>query len=188
MWNWNQLPWRRINLTGTFNRTNVELKFKRFLIVSVSGQPFNRTNVELKFFWIALFMSLALAFNRTNVELKLILDRKNGFYDFLLIVPMWNWNMPAKLEKVLVIILLIVPMWNWNYFDSVDVHFVSDAFNRTNVELKLLPWLMMRLWLSSLLIVPMWNWNGRKALGWILQNGSFNRTNVELKYSRHRNS
>ena len=97
----------------------------------------NRTFMELKLFTEHQPRFRRLGSNRTFMELKLtwLINTKDNY--FVLIVPLWNWNMlfgallgkgtessnrtfmELKFRKSIRIIccklVLIVPLWNWNY-------------------------------------------------------------------------
>ena len=119
-----------------FNRTFMELKYcKKCFVLQMNfvlivplwnwnqwlgadylTQPtsFNRTFMELKYGWTSSYQSWNGSFNRTFMELKWIFWSEITYLLIVLIVPLWNWNMPSfsryrKLNPV-----LIVPLWNWN--------------------------------------------------------------------------
>ncbi len=54
-----------------FNRTTLELKFRKLPVVLFEVSPFNRTTLELKFGISWQIKNLPLTFNRTTLELKL---------------------------------------------------------------------------------------------------------------------
>ena len=75
--------------------------------------------------------------------------------------------------------VLIVPLWNWNDVKTKMENCVSQSFNRTFMELKLL-YDNRRGIAEEVLIVPLWNWNLRPwAIPYRLCR--FNRTFMELK-------
>ena len=55
--------------------------------------------------------------------------------NFVLIVPLWNWNWYAHAPRQSRTAVLIVPLWNWNVYTS-DVISVNMRLNRTFMELK----------------------------------------------------
>ena len=76
----------------------------------------------------------------------------------LLIEPMWNWNLDWIVDSDMALNLLIEPMWNWNYVLGTRSQRKYYTFNRTNVELKL-DNTQAEVDAIALLIEPMWNWN-----------------------------
>ena len=121
----------------------------------------------------------------------------------VLIVPLWNWNLPELITHDPEPSVLIVPLWNWNplstgsltnppssfnrtfmelKFDLIHTHcWCGNCFNRTFMELKSH---YPSIWCSgkAVLIVPLWNWN---PLPYYKSTslGSFNRTFMELKWN-----
>ena len=84
----------------------------------------------------------SVAFNRTSLELKRLRFGSTMYCPiFLLIEPVWNWNMNP--------ILCVVG---------------NRTFNRTSLELKLIHLLYNRHCLN-LLIEPVWNWNPKVVMG-----------------------
>ena len=54
------------------------------------------------------------SFNRTFMELKLFRIDKDPNGNFVLIVPLWNWNNEHYRINPRMLCILIVPLWNWN--------------------------------------------------------------------------
>ena len=101
----------------------------------------NCTVVELKLAYCDSVHHVVYCINCTVVELKLLLIVFHYWTQFVLIVPLWNWNLGGYGAPVLDTFVLIVPLWNWNTVGCVST--TAD---------------------SSVLIVPLWNWN------WFLAN------------------
>ena len=97
---------------------------------------------------------------------------------FVLIVPLWNWNTVISFVEIFGRFVLIVPLWNWNrsYRSTVAEW---PCFNRTFMELK---WIIATWYQQDkhVLIVPLWNWNLEHVVlvGLVVR---FNRTFMELK-------
>ena len=97
------------------------------------------------------------------------------------IVPLWNWNFCSSQRiDVQPVSVSIVPLWNWNsvaiespgeslrfqsYLYGIEMPIMnilmltlSDCFNRTFMELKLLRGRRIDS-RQEVSIVPLWNWN-----------------------------
>ena len=55
--------------------------------------------------------------------------------EFVLIVPLWNWNISVLPQVTIDNVVLIVPLWNWNTI-ARDGKVLEICFNRTFMELK----------------------------------------------------
>ena len=141
---------------------------------------FNRTFMELKLYMWRIWRGLTFSFNRTFMELKSmdgcwLSDRAD-----VLIVPLWNWNVPPKARNR-------ACFWGFNrtfmelkLTDFSVNSYVFICFNRTFMELK---WqnLLYCFAFPQVLIVPLWNWNLMIAEKVIVAAAGFNRTFMELK-------
>ena len=135
LWNWNEGSHRNYSAPFRFNRTFMELKYKRKRFLKMSTGCFNRTFMELKF----------------TTPSPLSAKEK------VLIVPLWNWNyhqifacylisgfnrtfMELKYHWSIsvpkITAVLIVPLWNWNFVDQLTPDTSILSFNRTFMELK----------------------------------------------------
>ena len=122
-------------VSGSFNRTFMELKCENFVFNRTKHQCFNRTFMELKSMRNSRSIMSNNSFNRTFMELKFSCKKSIRFSKDVLIVPLWNWN-------------YLVPYLRWK----------SRRFNRTFMELKLISNFLI-LFGDNVLIVPLWNWN-----------------------------
>ena len=123
---------------------------------------------------------------------------------YVLIAPLWNWNIQGTEGIQGDIRVLIAPLWNWNRSicngdrfnicsnrtfmelkctqrKRIETQYRSS--NRTFMELKS-PHKAIVLWSIMVLIAPLWNWNYSRV-GQDYENfTSSNRTFMELKYGK----
>ena len=85
-------------------------------IVSDEVLNSNCTNVGLKLPICNLLKHCINAnSNCTNVGLKWkIIFNYNKYFIFILIAPMWDWNVPVRPHGHFFYLILIAPMWDWN--------------------------------------------------------------------------
>ena len=122
VWYWNiYFTLATMKVVRAFNWTSVVLKLKLWMMwLWASSQPFNWTSVVLK---------------RARGQ-----DEHAGAC-WLLIGPVWYWNLYTVLTRVARYFLLIGPVWYWN--------------TRTNLS---------AFWYSAILLIgPVWYWNVFKS-------------------------
>ena len=104
-----------------------------------------------------LILTNLMSSNRTFMELKWRNNISINENCLVLIVPLWNWNLPkaaiavpsrcsnrtfmelkylAYANKDGVLIVLIVPLWNWNASSWANTKNKCCGSNRTFMELK----------------------------------------------------
>ena len=83
-------------------------------------------------------------------------------YIALLLVPEWNWNLPAILLIEFWFLLLLVPEWNWNLEFFKLIYHVYSLLLVPEWNWNLFLWHRNH-WYLLLLLVPEWNWNKSKA-------------------------
>ena len=91
----------------------MELKLVFLLILMLLVVSSNRTFMELKFVFLADEYEALSSSNRTFMELKFVMQVSVSQSLYVLIVPLWNWNMALSLT-----------------------YFVNEGSNRTFMELK----------------------------------------------------
>ena len=113
LWNWNGGRPSYFCLGCCSNRTFMELKLTKAFQYGFGMPSSNRTFMELKLDW----------FYWCHVRL------------YVLIVPLWNWNLVKNVFQYTPSRVLIVPLWNWNN-KSFDMPMPISRSNRTFMELK----------------------------------------------------
>ena len=141
----------------SFNRTFMELKHGKALLIIFIIACFNRTFMELKQYlkstskvsftaligplwnWNSIHAQKVFSFrcfNRTFMELKPEKLKAIASAHSALIGPLWNWNTVHKSVGKVTFTALIGPLWNWNYFTWLIKSRGLARFNRTFMELK----------------------------------------------------
>ena len=92
LWNWNPVFTVHVTVSLCSNCTFMELKSTNYPFERAAFKSSNCTFMELK--WRAWTLSLTSS--------------------FVLIVPLWNWNIVEALGLLGSLWVLIVPLWNWN--------------------------------------------------------------------------
>ena len=159
LWNWNARFDNALSFAAfTFNRTTMELKHMSDRAWRANRVAFNRTTMELKHDNVVVshvpFFLLIEPLWNWNMSSNVFLTIRS----VLLIEPLWNWNVVPPAAFIFTFFLLIEPLWNWNsdrYPVAPPVWFllIEPLWNWNLIALMNLSWLL------CLLIEPLWNWN-----------------------------
>ena len=117
--------------------------------------------MELKCVILPSSLHLSHSLNRTFMELKSFLGCGTRVFGFVLIEPLWNWN------------LILLRSLRWIL-----------SLNRTFMELKLRKSPKNTCSIFPVLIEPLWNWNVSHKLALFGKTCCLNRTFMELKYAK----
>ena len=124
-----------------------------------------------------------MSINRTFMELKQNAHFIGVFGVFVLIEPLWNWNVSVSNAERPTSLVLIEPLWNWNTTKDGPSLFTSSSINRTFMELKHRRMEAFQKF-AEVLIEPLWNWNNDINVNVVIASG-INRTFMELKHNRY---
>ena len=119
-----ELKWtrsaRKDGRTFSSNCTFMELKSWQMMKKIREGYGSNCTFMELKCWYASPILSEFRCSNCTFMELKYAITIKTGATDFVLIVPLWNWNFkvvpsPMTVQSSNCTFMELKWKWFWTY-------------------------------------------------------------------------